>query len=158
MSKALRRMTCKRAQDTSRGRFLLAVFAVAWLNLTVQPCLMAMESVPEPAVASGQAAHADHAIHSGHHDCDHCPPALSVQAKPCASAAASDCSSVPDYNYDNRNGPSKLKDIPTFVAIAELAIAFEFTIPTSSSPPLDCAVLNYPSEPPLNIRFCVFLK
>lgn len=157
-SKALKSLNSEPAQVTTRGRFLLGVFVVAWLNLAVQPCLMAMELAPEPAVASGQLAHADHASHSSDHNCDHCPPASSDHANACASAAAADCGSIPDYNYDSRNGLSKLKDIPAYVAITELAIAFEFTIPTSSPPPAECAAPHYPIEPPLNIRLCVFLK
>ena len=154
----MRNRATKRTQDTSRGQFLLGVFMLAWLNLAIQPCLMAMEAAPEPAVDSVHLAHTDHASHSPDHDCDHCPPALSDHAKSCVSAAASDCSSIPDYNYDGRNGLSKIKDVPTFVAIAEFAARVEFTVPTSSPPLLDCAAPNYPNEPPRNIRFCVFLK
>lgn len=154
-SQALKGLTSKRAQDTARGRLLLGAFVVAWLNLAVQPCLMAMESAPEPAVASG---HSTHAGHSVEHDCDHCPPALSDHATACASSAAADCSSIPDYNNDGRNGASKLKDIPTFVAIADSAIPIEITTQTISPPSSNCGVLHYPSEVPINIRFCVFLK
>jgi hypothetical protein len=137
---------------------LLGVFVVAWMNLAVQPCLMAMESVPEPVVAAALSAHVDHGSHSPEHDCDHCPPAIGSHAKVCVSVAASDCSSAPDYYYDGRNGPSKLKDVPTFVAIAEFAVPVEFTMLTPSPLPLDCAAVDHPGEPPLNIRFCVFLK
>ena len=154
----MKSLASKRAQVTARGRFLLAVFVVAWLNLAVQPCLMAMESMPESVVVSGQSAHTEHASHSPDHNCDHCPPTSSDHAKVCASAAASDCGSIPDYNYDGRNGLSKLKDIPAYVAIAEIVVPVEFTIPTSSQPPANCAAPKYPIEPPRNVRFCVFLK
>ena len=137
---------------------LLGVFVLAWLNLAAQPCLMAMEATPDAIVDSVHAVHADHATHAPDHDCDHCPPALSDHAKSCASAAASDCSSIPEYNYDGRNGQSKIKDLPTFVAIAVLAMPGEFLVPTKSPPLLDCATLVHPNEPPLRIRFCVFLK
>ena len=151
-------MSSKRSQATGRGRFLLSVFVVAWLNLAVQPCVMAMELAPEPAAVTEQSAHAGHSNHSSDHDCDHCPPASGGHAITCASAAASDCSSISDLNYDKRNGTPKLNDIPTYVAIAELATPFEITIPTSSPPLPGCAPLDYPSEPPPSIRFCVFLK
>jgi hypothetical protein len=134
------------------------VFAIAWLNLAIQPCLMAMEVTPASVVDAAHAAHMEHANQSPDHDCDHCPPVLSDQSKICASAAASDCSSIPDYNYDGRNGSAKFKDIPTYVAIVDRAIPFEFTIPTDSPPSVDCAAPDHPNEPPLNIRFCVFLK
>jgi len=148
----------KRRRHDKRGRFVLSMFVLAWLNLAVQPCLMAMESAPEPVVASAQSIHADHANHSPDHDCDHCPPLLNGHAKVCVSATASNCDSTSSYNYDGRNGHSKLKDVPTFAAIAEIAMPDEFTIPDSSPPPLDCTALDYPIEPPLSIRFCVFLK
>ena len=117
-----------------------------------------MEVAPDAIVDSVHAVHTDHAIHAPDHDCDHCPPAIGSHAKACVSVAAADCDSVPDYNYDGRNGLSKLKEVPTFVAVAELAIAFQFFIPISSSPPLDCAGLGHPNEPPLSMRFCVFLN
>lgn len=137
---------------------LLGVFVLAWLNLAAQPCLMAMEVAPDAIVDSVHAVHTDHAMHAPDHDCDHCPPAIGSHAKACVSVAASDCSSAPDYYYDGRNGLSKLKDVPTFVAIAEFAVPVEFTILTPSPLPLDCAAVDHPGEPPLNIRFCVFLK
>ena len=157
-SSHLRSPTFKRAHDTSRGRFLLGVFVVAWLNLTVQPCLMATESSPEQAAASTQSAHADHASHSTDHACDQCPPALGDHATACVSADASDCSAISVVNYDGRDGPAKPKDVPTYMAIADFAIPSEFTIPVESPPPFDCAVSLYPSEPPLSIQYCVFLK
>jgi len=154
----LRSLAFKRTAETSRGRILLGVFVLAWLNLAAQPCLMAMEVAPDAIVDSVHAVHTDHAIHAADHDCDHCPPTIGSHAKACVSVAASDCSSAPDYYYDGRNGLSKLKDVPTFVAIAEFAVPVEFTILTPSPLPLDCAAIDHPGEPPLNIRFCVFLK
>ena len=56
--------------------------------------------------------------------------AIGSHAKACVSVAASDCSSAPDHYYDGRNGLSKLKDVPTFVATAEFAVPVEFTILT----------------------------
>jgi len=134
------------------------MFVVAWLNLAVQPCVMAMESTPEPVVASAQSMHADHASHAPDHDCDHCPPALTDRANACASAVTSDCGSIVDYNYDGRNGQAELKNTPFYLAVADIAIPADFIDSNSSPPPPEYAAFNYPGEPPLNLRFCVFLK
>lgn len=154
----MKSLTLKRTAVAGRGRLLLGVLAVAWLNLAVQPCLMAMQLSPEPIVGSPHAAHVDHASHSPIHGCDHCPPASSDNPKPCASGTASGCESIPAYNHDGRNGQSKIEDIPTFVAIADLAMPVIFVYPPLPSAFSDCAALKYPNGPSLSIRFCVFLK
>jgi hypothetical protein len=151
-------LATKRTRYKARGQFLLSVFALVWLNLAVQPCLMAMELAPEAVSVSGHAAHSDHTTQSSAHDCDHCPPAVGHHAQACASGVAADCSPVPDYNSDGRKGPSKLKDIPTYVAITDQVISHE-RIALSALPQCpECGTLKYSSEPPLRIRFCVFLK
>ena len=152
----MKNLARKRTVSANRGRFLLGVFLLAWLNLTVQPCLMAMEVSPESIVDSAHAAHMNHASRSPGHDCDHCPTALSDHAKSCTSATSSGCSSIPDF--DGRTGLSKIKNIPTFVAIVDLAIPGDLDFTASTPPPLDCAVSKYRHEPTLNLLFCVFLK
>ncbi len=137
------------------GRFVLSVFVVAWLNLAVQPCLMAMELAPEPEAAT---AHSAHASHSDSHDCDHCPPAIDHKHQTCASCAASVCESTPDSNYDARNQLPKLKDISTYVAIADPVPRLESGLRNEPVQSFRCAELSWPGEPPLNLRYCVFLK
>jgi hypothetical protein len=148
----------KRTRNTARGRFFLGVFMVAWLNLAVQPCVIAMESIPEPDVVSAQSVHEDHANHAADHNCDHCPPVLSVHANTCASAVTSDCGSIAEYNYEGRNASAKLKDLPPDTGIAIPANSIDFNVPDFSPPPLNCAAPDFSGEPSLNIRFCVFLK
>jgi hypothetical protein len=131
---------------------------VAWLNLAVQPCVNAMESIPEPDVVSAQSVHGDHANHAADHDCNHCPPVLSVHANACASATVADCGSISEYNYDGRSASAKLKDVPSDAGISISAIPIDFNVPDSLPPPLNCAVPDFSGEPSLNIRFCVFLK
>ena len=137
------------------GRFVLSVFVVAWLNLAVQPCLMAMELAPEPEAVT---AHSAHASHSDSHDCGHCPPAIDHEDQTCATCAASVCESTPDSNYDARNQLPKLKDISTYVAIAEPLLRVESDLRKDTVRPSHCADLSWPGEPPLNLRYCVFLK
>ncbi len=137
------------------GRFILSVFVVAWLNLAAQPCLMAMELAPEPEPAT---AHSAHASHSDGHDCGHCPGAVNHDYQACASSSASTCGVTPDSNYDARNQLLKLKDISTYVAIAEPLLRVEFDLRKDPVQPSHCADLSWPGEPPLNLRYCVFLK
>ena len=137
------------------GRFILSVFVVAWLNLAAQPCLMAMELAPEPEPAT---AHSAHASHADGHDCGHCPGAVNHDYQACASSAASTCGVTPDYNYDARNQLLKLKDISTYVAIADPVPRLEFDLRNEPVQSFRCAELSWPGEPPLNLRYCVFLK
>ena len=151
----MKQVTTNRHKINALGCFILSVFVVAWLNLAAQPCLMAMELAPEPEPAT---AHSAHASHSDGHDCGHCPGAVNHDYQACASSSASTCGVTPDYNYDARNQLPKLKDISTYVAIAEPVPRLEFDLrnePVQSSP---CADLSWPGEPPLNLRYCVFLK
>ncbi len=141
------------------GRFILSVFVVAWLNLAVQPCLMAMELAPEPATAhSAHSAQSAHSSHADSHDCGHCPGAVNHDYQACASSAASTCGVTPDYNYDARNQLPKLKDISTYVAIADPVPRLEFDLRNEPVQSFRCAELSWPGEPPLNLRYCVFLK
>lgn len=128
---------------------------VAWLNLAAQPCLMAMEQAPEPATAT---AHMAHAGHSDSHHCDHCPPAMDQNYEACVSSAASACGVTPDYNNDARNKLPELKDIPTYVAIADLLPLVEFEFQKDFVQPPDQAGLHFPGGPSLNVRYCVYLK
>ena len=137
------------------GRFILSVFVVTWLNLAAQPCLMAMELAPEPEPATAQSAHSSH---SDGHDCGHCPGAVNHDYHACASSAASTCGATPDYNYDARNQLLKLKDISTYVAIADPVPRLEFDLRNEPVQSSHCADLSWPGEPPLNLRYCVFLK
>jgi hypothetical protein len=143
------------------GRFILSVFVVAWLNLAVQPCLMATELAPEPEPATAHSVHSAQSAHSSHsdgHDCGHCPGAVNHDHQACASSAASTCGATPDYNYDARNQLLKLKDISTYVAIADPVPRLEFDLRNEPVQSSRCADLSWPDEPPLNLRYCVFLK
>jgi len=152
----LKQATTNHRKINALGRFILSVFVVAWLNLAVQPCLMAMELAPEPATAhSAQSAHSSH---SDRHDCGHCPGAVNHDYQACASSAASTCGTTPDYNYDARNQLPKLKDISTYVAIADPVPRLEFDLRNEPVQSPRCADLSWPGEPPLNLRYCVFLK
>ena len=149
-SPSVKVLATKRTRYRARGQFLLSVFAVVWLNLAVQPCLMAMELAPEADSVSGDAAHSDDTTQSSGHDCDHCPPAVGHHAQACASGVAADCSPVPDYNADGRKGPSKLKDIPTYVAITDQVISYERITLSALPQRPECGTLNPAPRWPAN--------
>lgn len=148
----------KLTQENGHGRWLLGAFVVAWLNLAVQPCLMAMEAGGDPANDAIHVTHSDHASHSSDHGCDHCPPASHDHVTPCATSLSAGCSSVTQGSNDGRNGPAKPKDLPASAAIAEPAPPIDFIVSSESPPAPDRVALKFTSEPPLNIQYCVFLK
>jgi hypothetical protein len=133
--------TAGQTRIMARGRLFLGAFVIAWLNLTVQPCLMAMEVTPEPAAEAVHATHLDHVNHSAGHDCDHCPPASIDRAKICNSVEAFDCSSVSDFNTDARKGSPKPKDLPVCAAVADPVAPQNFIAP-SKSPPVSGSEAN----------------
>ena len=71
----------RRHSDGGWTRFVLALFVMVWLNMAIQPCLMAAE-----ALLPGQ-----------HDDCSHCP-----EAQHCSDIDESRCQFVGDYDYDGR--------------------------------------------------------
>ena len=93
------------AAATSR---VLAVVAVLWVNLAVQPCAMAFDA---------------------DFDCPHCPPAVDdgmamhhghgeEDAKSGCATQPSDCGELDDFGFDSRGTQNKLKDNAETVAIS----------------------------------------
>lgn len=121
-------------RGTSWARKASGLVLVAWLNLALQPCVMAMEL-------------------DNDQNCPHCPTEVS-QDQP----QAMDCSYVDSYNYDSRNTQPKPNDLPqdapvivdNFVA----ACVSEFPPKVWLSAERSAA---HPGGPPLNILYCVYL-
>lgn len=145
----------KRYQRRPWARIALAAFLIAWLNLSVQPCLMAMESPTGPTTEIGHSSHSSHSIDE---DCVHRPPAMDDGCDACATSVASACGITPDLNFDARSKLPKFKSASTFVLITESSPTVEFVLRNDLARSLDPANLSYPSGPPLNVRHCVFLK
>ena len=148
-----------RRARTSRMRSIMSVVVIAWLNLALQPCAMALGGMEEHdcprCPPSHEDARADHAMHNGH--------AAEKEAKagdmPC-STAATDCTLLDELNYDGRTVKLELNDAPNEspVAIAP-PFAFEPKLKpieylgwhsTRSPPP--------PASVPLDVYYCVYLK
>jgi hypothetical protein len=134
----------------------------AWLNVAAQPCLMAMDMTVEPEMTVG---HAGHGMHTddpdtmGAGDCGHCPPSgAGIHQGTCATMLAADCSELPVSNLDVRQLKFELKDAPgTFVlshAPPQTTLARSKSVPA----PRTSERLRFSQSPPLNLRYCVFLK
>ena len=158
-------MSCSRnnrLQTNAWGRFVLSMFVLAWLNIATQPCLMAMEMVPDAPLAPAHAVHPEHAEHmadaSASSDCDHCPPASDHQEILCETGSASDCELFPGYNVDGRHFKPQPKDVFPLLALSTIQSTPVCSLPVTLFPPYDNKRLKFAGDPPLNIRHCVFLK
>jgi len=139
-----------RQQQQTWARRALGLFVAVWLNLALQPCAMALESMQDK-------------------DCAHCPPAQLHEHSgmhesmdhemPCADAAT-DCSFSEDLNYDGRSGQLKLKDaqFDAPVAIAPREFSSFNNSPVNFRPRPRYASVHAGAPPPLNVLHCVYLK
>lgn len=140
-------------------RNILAVLAVAWLNIVLQPCAMALGDMQEhdcPRCPPSQAAEAsDHALHGRHGTAEE-----SASGEMHCALAATDCSLVDELNYDGRIVKLELNDAPNDapIAIGPPTVFDRGLRPadysswhrTRSPPPL--------AGVPLNVYYCVYLK
>ncbi len=133
-------------------RSLLGLFVLAWLNLALQPCVLAMGV-------------------DNDRDCPRCPPSytqvgaghdmassgLADSGLPCVTLAA-ECELLDDYNVDGRSVQLKVKDTSSDVSdtllpseLFPLLARSQFTAsaPSDTRPP-DTSVA-------LNIIYCVYL-
>ena len=143
----------------SRMRSILGVFVVAWLNLVLQPCAMALGNMAENDCPRCPPSHeeqkSDHAMHGGRMAAED----AASGGMPC-SDAATDCTLLDELNYDGRLVKLELNDAPNDspIAIAPPFVcepnlrpaAYHGWHPSRSPPP--------PSSVPLNVYYCVYLK
>ncbi len=139
-----------RQRQQTWARRALGLFVAVWLNLALQPCAMALESMQDS-------------------DCPNCPPAQAHEHDGmhasmghemlCASAAA-DCSFSEDLNYDGRSDQPKLKDahIDSPIAISSTEPALPYGNPVDFRPRPRYASVHAGAPPPLNVLHCVYLK
>jgi hypothetical protein len=117
-------------------RAVLALFVTVWLNMALQPCLMAAE----PAMPDGHSPG----------DCVHCPQTGDV-------ADDDNCGYVDSYDFDGRL-PSLDFDHQTAVLVS--TILWDELLPVSGrpTPTGTVATRGPPTGPPLNVLHCVYLK
>lgn len=151
---------------TNWGRFVLGAFVFAWLNVAAQPCLMAMEMAGDSELMFGNTARSQHQVdqHADHNkdlssDCGHCPPSgAGAHQGPCATMQVADCSDLPKSNVEGRSLKLQLKDVPGTFAMSQAPPQTAFVILTASKAPHTGVRLRFIDSPPLNLRYCVFLK
>jgi len=139
-----------RHRQQTWARRALGLFVAVWLNLALQPCAMALESM------QGK-------------DCAHCPTAQMQKHggmhenmgddMPCADAAT-DCSFSEDLNHDGRSGQLKLKDAQFDAPVAITHREFDSFngSPANFQPRPRYAIVHAAAPPPLNVLHCVYLK
>lgn len=133
---------------------VLASWCVVWLGLAMQPCAMAFD------VADLDQNPQHHGMHGGAQAdspyCPYCPDMENAGATDCTGDQAS-CSYPDGIDYDGRVQQLKKADVGEWV----LPSTF---IPIPAAESLICdrvhgsAVLTTPSEPPVYLQLCVFLK
>jgi hypothetical protein len=132
---SVNRMIRRQSQkEKSLARTTLALFATVWLNMAMQPCLMAAEPM----------------LPDGHGDCPHCPT-----VDHCVEMGESRCDFVDSYEFDGRNPPQP-DPHPVFVAALCSApmlpndavsedLRYGYRVATDSGPPIykrACRYLN----------------
>jgi hypothetical protein len=142
---------------------ILSLLAVAWMNASLQPCLMAMEiemPVDHQPMQSMQHAAPDHAQHDADHEpgtsCEHCPPAHVDDS--CDSALMAECAALPDFKHSARYADLELDD--AFHAVAAPCPDIRDTLEGDDKGFLPVRLSKFAPgvHPPLNLRNCVFLK
>jgi hypothetical protein len=117
-------------------RAVLALFVTVWLNMALQPCLMAAELAMPDGHSTG--------------NCVHCPQKGDV-------ADDENCAYVGSYDFDGRL-PSLDFDHQTAVLVS--TILWDELLPVSGwpTPTRTVATRGPPTGPPLNVLHCVYLK
>ena len=154
-----------RSKMRTRGRLVLSVIVIAWMNVTLQPCLMAMELSPNDfATISASSVHDGHQGHSAnvadHEDqaCPHCPPSTSHDSNSCAVTTLTDCDILPEAKPGERILKVDMSDAfgdvhanYHYCGLDQSLTALVVVTPDSLKP-------TFVVGPSISIRNCVFLK
>lgn len=144
------------------GQFALSLFVVSWLSVSLQPCLMAMESGADApmAMASGHSTHAaDKASPDVDADCGHCPPAACEVAMSCDVEMSSECQPDVQCPLDSRRVRLILKDLQYDLQPDVAATIVTTTFAGQKTVPPGIRVATYVPgyQPPLNLLNCIYL-
>ena len=131
-------------RQAKMAKRILPIFVAAVLSIAIQPCAMAMgDSIKS--------------------DCPHCPPAQvehldqNHHQAPCNDANMQ-CDCDASDPIDTRTSESKLKDKPLVTAAVFNAAAAVLPALAAGTPSRGTYSAPHSGEPPLSIRYCVFLK
>jgi len=154
-----------RSKMRTRGRLVLSVFVIAWMNATLLPCAMAMEMSPsEPASVSTSAQHGGHYGHSDNsedridHACPHCPTSTSHDGGSCDVEASSECDILPETKPGERLLKDELSDTFDNAHSGYQSYALDRITPLLVNISPNCEKPTFVVGPSINIRNCVFLK
>jgi len=126
----------RRHSDGAWTRFVLALFVTVWLNMALQPCLMAAEPVMPTGHGSG--------------DCVHCPDSEGLMD-------SHDCSYIDGYDFDGRVPGVDFGHKAAIVLTAVIWDAQQF-YPSDRASILPVEARGPPARPALNSLYCVFLN
>jgi hypothetical protein len=124
-----------RRRNRPLGRLIISAFFVVWLNMALQPCLMAAAPL----------------IGEADPDCPHCPEPVSH----CDDASAR-CTWVDAYDYDGRQGAADPYGDGVWLSPV-LNPAAEPRVSAKAAPPRPPPEPP-PSDTPLHLVYCVQLK
>ncbi len=125
-----------RRRNRHLGRLIISGFLVVWLNMALQPCLMAAEPMT---------GHGDH-------DCPHCPDVVTH----CDEESTARCAWVDAYDYDGRQGSADPSASGAWLAPA-LVSAPEPAWSGRPAPPRP-PPQPPPPDAPLHLIHCIQLK
>ncbi len=149
------------------GRFVLSLFVVSWLSVSLQPCLMAMESDAGAdmamAMESGHSAHAAHAVDAASPDtdadCGHCPPVACEVAMSCDVEMSVECQTDVQCSLDNRRDKLLLNDAQFDIPVSITSAIADDQLADHKIAAPGIRVLAYAPgyQPLLNLLNCVYL-
>lgn len=140
-------------------RVVATVLVLSWVNVSAQPCLMALDPAPDSTVVTEHSGHAGHAAPD--HDtmpCDHCPPAGDTAGVLCANGINSSCGESPDFSTKTRKADFQFKGDDFGSALPSLPEPSANRDAATHGVVADTGLLKNRSGPTLSIRYCVFLK
>jgi hypothetical protein len=144
------------------GRLILSLFVVSWLSVSLQPCLMAMES-DDGAAMDMESAHAGHAVDAASPDADadfgHCPPAACEAAMSCDVEMSAECQIDVQCSLDNRRDKLLLNDAQFDIPVSITSAIADDQFPDHKivSPGIRVVATAPGYRPPLNLLNCVYL-
>ena len=144
-----------RANQRPWARTVLAMVALVWLNLALQPCVMAATVTENSSEYSHHQEEGHAATHPKQHESQHhCPHCAVVNHGKCADG---NVCGEPDVVQPS--SPTELKDNSAkLMAMLPALYGASKTVPRSTLPDITTRAVPPSSGLSLSIRYCVYLK
>lgn len=142
--------TGNKSHRRSWPRYAAVLLAAFCLNLVLQPCAMALDSLGQcpdwlPAAGHGSMSHHTEVQAAG------------ASGESCATGTPG-CAAAESYSHEQRGGQLKLKDGPSDLGPLAETRVFLPELRRSVSPQVPRRTSPVPGAPPLNVLYCVYLK